>query len=130
MPDLGLSARYTSSTMIAWQLFCGGWGLAGAAMLAAGPVLGPALWLPGLALLLIFGLLFLQMPSSFGDPATVVTISAESYHDRRLGVPVPWTEVRSLRRNTARSRTFLLFASNSRSGSSATPVGCKERCGG
>lgn len=107
-----IAARYARATVRGWQLFWGAWGAAGMAMFAGGLLLGGTwvvLALPGAVLSAVAALFLRRMRLRFGDPAPVVTVTAEAYHDRRLGAPIPWAEVRSLRRHQPGNRIFLLI---------------------
>jgi len=66
-----------------------------------GSVLAIVLALPGAAIGLFgvafFGMILIVAVSAFFDRAPVVTITANSIHDRRWGgPPVPWSEVRGI----------------------------------
>lgn len=115
MSDLPLTARYSRGTAIGWQVFLGGGAAAGAALTLAGFAAeargqsGPAFFIPSLALLIVFGALFMTARGRFGDPAPVISITRESYHDRRLGDPIPWSAIDRIGRHKPGQRLFLLI---------------------
>lgn len=113
MPDLSVAARYARATVVGWQVFLGAWALLGGALVLSGFVVesrgwpGAPFFVCGLMLLVVFGALFVMARGRFADPAPVITITAQAFHDRRLGDPIPWTEVRSLARHKPGNRIFL-----------------------
>lgn len=111
MAELPLSALYARSTVIGWQVFFGGFALAGLALLALGfavPVLRPALLPPAVLMVAVFGALLLLARSRLHHPGPVIRVTAQAYHDRRLGEPIPWTAIRGLRRHQPGRRLLLL----------------------
>jgi hypothetical protein len=113
MPELPMAIRYSRGTVIGWHVFILAFLGAGVVLAVAGLLMGPGgaaglgLAVPGIALVAAFGALLLRARRSFGDPVPLITISEDAYHDRRLGDPIPWAAIRSLRRHKPGRRLFL-----------------------
>jgi hypothetical protein len=84
---------------------------------AAPGVLGILSALPtaaiGLVTVAFFGMILITAIGAFLDRAPVVTVTAESIHDRRWGgTPVPWSEVREITGILVDRRDGLIAAGN------------------
>ena len=107
MPDR-IAATYTALTRQGWQIFLGGWAVVGAAMIVAGFMTDPMpLWIVGPIILVVFVPLLLLARKRFANPHPVLVIGPDGYHDRRLGVAIPWGQIERLQRLNAGTRIFL-----------------------
>lgn len=96
-----IEARPSARFRRGWIGFWVAWIAAGAAL---------ALWatpLFGLAMVAAFGGMLLLTLRRLADPRPVIRIGPGGYHDRRLGAPIPWAAIRSLRAYRAGRRLVL-----------------------
>jgi len=91
-----------------WTGFWSAWIIVGAALIVAGAGYGIIpLSLMGLAILAALVPLLILTLHRFADRRPVIVIDAAGYHDRRLGVSIPWDAVTRLRRQQSGNRIFL-----------------------
>lgn len=113
MSDLPMEARYSSATQLGWTAFWAAWAIAGLLLLGAGFAVAETdragLVVAGAVLAAVALALLAAFRRRLTDPRPVIVVTADGFHDRRLGAPIPWSEVRSLRRHKPGNRLFLLL---------------------
>ena len=104
----GITAGYARLARIGWRVFWGAWLVIGLALVLAGAIRGSAgLAVPGAGLALASAPMLWLTLRRLSDPRPVLVIGPGFYHDRRLGLPIPWAEMRGLRRRKTGNRLFL-----------------------
>ena len=68
-----------------------------------------ALTIIGPVLIVVMGVMFLFTHRRLSDPRPVLQIGPDGYHDRRIGPPIPWAEVRRLVPHQPGNRVFLML---------------------
>lgn len=99
-----ITAHYSKTFRRGWIIFWSAWIVAGAAI--------AILQLPflGLFMIIIFGGMLVLTLRRLAIPSPVIRIGPDGFHDRRLGAPIPWAEIKGLNRRRAGSRIFLQIA--------------------
>ena len=96
-----IEARYSRLFRRGWVTFWSIWIVVGLAI---------ALWaIPflGIVMAVVFGAMLALTLRRLADPRPVIRIGPEGFHDRRLGAPIPWAAIRTLRPHRAGSRIVL-----------------------
>jgi hypothetical protein len=99
-----IEARYSARFRNGWILFWSVWIIISIAITIFG------LRFLGLFMIIVFGGLLILTLQRLANPAPVISIGPGSFHDRRLGAPIPWDAIQGLHRQISGSRIFLQIA--------------------
>ena len=107
MPER-LEARYNAVFRRGWTIFLGVWVAVGGVMFVTGMVaMLPPLRIVGAVTFAAFLPMLFYARIRMTSPHPIVAIGPGGFLDSRLGTPIPWNEIKGLRRQVAGSRIIL-----------------------